>query len=175
MSETKTVVGTRAGITEKTSGWFTVEVEVPGSQYPLRLDTKREELLKEVRAIGSSIATWTYTENESDRVNPHNNRPYINRYLEAVELGSLGPGEADSPDPEKSDRMSKAEWNAKDSAIHKMACVKAASKALTHTIPSDPSTEDLNRFMERVAHLATGWHNSVIAERDHPEGDDIPF
>jgi len=71
--------------------------------------------------------------------------------------------------------MSKEDWKRKDSAIHKMACIKTAAAALTHTIPSDPSTEDLNRFHERTMHLALAWHRGVIAERDDPTGENVPF
>ena len=31
--------------------------------------------------------------------------------------------------------MSKEEWARKDSAIHKMACIKTAADALKHTVP----------------------------------------
>lgn len=177
MSERKTVVGTCAGIVEKPTGWFEVQVLVPGNQYPMRLDTKKEELIEAARGVGSSIATWTYNESESDKVNPHNNKPYINRYFEEVELGALGPDEGSgsgqiSPDPEK---MSKEDWALKDSAIHHMAAVKAAADALKHTIPSEPSEDDLNRFVGNVLLVARQWHSVVLATREDPADDDIPF
>jgi hypothetical protein len=71
--------------------------------------------------------------------------------------------------------MSKEEWARKDSAIHKMACIKAAADALKHTIPSDPTPEDLGKFKERVFLLTYHWHTSVIAERDDPTGENVPF
>ena len=71
--------------------------------------------------------------------------------------------------------MTKEEWARKDSAIHKMACIKTAADALKHTIPSDPEHKDLVAFNERVLTLAIWWHRGVIAERDNPDGEDIPF
>jgi hypothetical protein len=71
--------------------------------------------------------------------------------------------------------MSKEEWARKDSAIHKMACIKTAADALKHTIPSDPSQEDLAKFITRCVTLSQAWHRSVLAERDDPTGEAVPF
>lgn len=88
MGEVSVVVGTVQGITEKPSGWTSVEILVPGKNYPVRLDTKRTEVIDQVRAVGAQTATFSYTEVESDKINEKSGRPYINRYLEAVELGA---------------------------------------------------------------------------------------
>ena len=71
--------------------------------------------------------------------------------------------------------MSKEEWARKDSAIHKMACIKTAADVLKHTLPSDPTDEDLETFLRRARILAASWHQSVLLERDHASGDDVPF
>lgn len=171
-------VGTVQALTEKKGGWYTVEIGVPGKQYPVKADTKLEPLLKQVREIRDAglVATFTISETESENINPHSGKPYIERRLEKIEVGASGPVNASgSPTTETQSGMSKEEWARKDSAIHKMACIKAAADALKHTIPSEPSYEDLNRYIEQVLHLALGWHRSVLAERDDPTGEDVPF
>lgn len=177
----QTYVGTLAGITSKPgSDWHSVEINVANLRYPVKADTKKSEIIEKVNAVGADIATWTINEVESEKTNPKSGRPYINRYLEDVEPGGVisptaDAGQTTTPTAsgsESSEGMTKEEWAAKDSAIHMTACIKAGADALKHTIPSDPSDEDLNRFNERVLHLATAWHNVVIAERNQ---DDLPF
>jgi len=68
--------------------------------------------------------------------------------------------------------MTKADWAAKDSAIHLMAAYKIAAGALTHTLPADPSLDDLNVFFSRCAHIASAVHRAVIAEREEQA---VPF
>jgi len=173
-----TYVGTVHGLVEKKGGWHSVEIAVPGKQWPIKADTKLEPLLKQVREIrdGDLTATFTVSESESENINPNSGKPYIERRLEKVELGAQNaPNATVSPSASSQDVMSKEEWARKDSAIHKMACIKTAADALKHTLPSDPTTEDLNTFKSRVIDLALAWHRSVLAERDDPTGDDIPF
>lgn len=171
-------VGTLGGVTSKPgSGWHSVEINVAGLKYPVKADTKKAEIIEQVNAVGVDIATWIVNEVESDKINPHTSRPYINRYLEGVEPGGVIPPTADARPPTTStasgnEGMTKEEWAAKDSAIHMTACIKAAAAALAHTISSDPSLDDLNTFNVRVLHLATAWHSVVIAERNE---DDLPF
>lgn len=184
MSETKTVVGTLAGIMEKTGDWRELHISVPGKQYPVKVSTKREELVLLARAAGENVMEWTYSEQDSGNPNPHKpGQNYVNRYFEGV--APVGSGGAETPQdaPQASapppaqvgGQMSKEEWARKDSAIHKMACIKTAADALKHTVPSDPSTDDLNTYMARVAHLTLAWHRSVLAERDDPSGESVPF
>lgn len=173
-----TYVGKVNALIEKKGGWHTIEIAVPGKQYPVKADTKLEPLLKQVREIrdGDLIATFTISETESENINPNTNRPYIERRLEKIELGAQSaPDASGSPTIEAQSGMSKEEWARKDSAIHKMACIKAAADALKHTVPADPDVDDLSHFNSRVMQLALGWHRSVIAERDDPTGEDVPF
>lgn len=89
MSETLTIVGV-CGETQRKPGseWVNFAIQVPGKDYPVRLSTKKEDLIRQAEAIGDAVATWTYTEHESENINPKNNRPYMNRYLEGVEAGA---------------------------------------------------------------------------------------
>ena len=118
-----TIVGTCAGITEKPTGWTEFEITVPGKQYPVKLATKEQPLVELARATHGSVATWTYNEVESEKINEHTGKPYINRYLEGVTAGAAyavgmtGPEPAHKPIPPGD----------KDRAITRMACLKAAA------------------------------------------------
>lgn len=83
-------VGTVQALVEKKQGWHTVEINVPGKQYPVKADTKLEPLLKLVREIrdGDLVATFTVSESESENINPNSGKPYIERRLEKVEPGA---------------------------------------------------------------------------------------
>jgi hypothetical protein len=118
---------------------------------------------KQVRSLWiDSVADGT--ENVAERVATPAASPSIPGSAVSVGGAPKGGGE-----------MSKEEWARKDSAIHKMACIKTAADALKHTIPSDPTPEDLHKFGERVFTLVYRWHSSVIAERDDPTGENVPF
>ena len=176
-------VGTVKGLIEKTGGWYAVEIAVPGEQYPIKADTKLENLLKSVREIRDAglVATFTVRESESQNINPNTGNPYTERRLQSVEAGAQNQQNATaSPSggmtgPTSSgaeSTMSKEEWRAKDRAADKRALTAIAVSALTHTMPAAPTTEDLNTFLERVGHLTLAWQNVIDAVRD---GDDPPF
>ena len=177
----ESITGVLDGITEKPSGWTDISVRVEGWQHPVRMSTKLQPLIELARAAGSEEMVWTFKKQESDQINPNSGKPYINRYFEGVEPASSVPASEDAPlqatvtSNTAPSQMSKEEWAAKDSAIHKMACIKTAADALKHTLPSDPTPQDLNQFLERTAHLYSAWHRAVIAERDDPTGQDVPF
>ena len=175
-------VGTKQGITEKSGGWFSIEVAIPGKQYPLKLDTKKQELVELARAAGDNVMEWLYTEKDSGTPNPHKpGTNFLNRYFEGVApVGTTGSVATGSSAPQaeakgSGEGMTKEEWARKDSAIHKMACIKTAADALKHTIPSSPAQDDLTQFLTRVTTLTQAWHRSVLAERDDPTGEDVPF
>lgn len=185
MSEVAT--GACAEISER-GDWTTFHIDT-GGKYPVKLASKKSEIIELGRAASRNGGEfdWTYNEVESDRINEHTGKPFINRYLEGVEPAGSAP-QSDSPATratpdtgaraqaqKASGEMSKEEWARKDSAIHKMACIKTAADALKHTLPSEPSSDDLTNFLSRVSILALAWHRSVLAERDDPTGEDVPF
>ena len=125
------------------------------------------------------VATFTVSETESENINPNSGKPYTERRLEKVEAGSHPDANASPTPPAQApasqDAMTKEEWARKDSAIHKMACIKTAADALKHTLPSDPSADDIAKYLGRVSTLSSAWHRSVLAERNDPTGEDVPF
>jgi len=183
MSETEreieVVQGTIEGVTQKKPDTWQVEVRPDGSQYTKKLWTKDSELVSSLSAklgqAGAFVCSASYWTNQAGA------------QVRSLWVNSLSDGTENVPErvatpaaaPKVaqgvSEGMTKEEWARKDSAIHKMACIKTAADALKHTVPADPTTEDLNTFNSRVIHLALVWHRSVLAERDDPAGDDIPF
>jgi hypothetical protein len=91
----KQVEGSCTEISEK-NDWVTFNIDV-GRQYPVRLSTKLEALVKAGREAKNNKAVWTFSESQGGE-NP--NKPgthYINRRLEKVEVGgSLDPAVAGS-------------------------------------------------------------------------------
>ena len=187
--EIELVAGTIGGITQKKADTWTVAVTPEGSQYAKNLWTKDADLvvalgakLGEAGAFVCGASYWTMndgkqvrslwidsvadgTENLPERVATPAAAPRADRAI----IGPL-------PNLSKpSGEMSKEEWARKDSAIHKMACIKTAADALKHTVPSDPTAEDLATYISRVLTLTQAWHRSVLAERDDPAGEDVPF
>jgi len=118
------VVGTCQGITEKPSGWTEFEIAVPGKQYPVRLATKAQPLVELARALAGGVGTWTYNEVESEKINEHTGKPYLNRYLEGVEPGAAPAASVGSPES----HHEPIHFADKDRAITRMAVLKAAAQ-----------------------------------------------
>lgn len=84
--ETLTVVGTIGAITEKPTGWVEFQIRIAGREHPVRLETKKAEIIAQGRAVGTGEAVWSYNERDG---NPNPNRPgtfYKNRMLLGAEL-----------------------------------------------------------------------------------------
>lgn len=130
MGDVLTIVGRSDGIKEKSQGWYEVEVLAPGKKYPVRLATKSSTILDQVRETNGGTATFTYTESESEKINPNSGKPYINRYLEGCVAGATTEAQAASD----SDRMTKEEWNAKDRRDFRSRAWAQTISAFAHTI-----------------------------------------
>lgn len=76
-------------IEEETTGWVTFHVNV-GREYPVKLKTKKAEIITAARAVGGNVASWKYQFSLGNE-NPHQpGTRYKNRYLEAVKEGQHG-------------------------------------------------------------------------------------
>lgn len=126
MPETLTITGSCTEISEK-NGWTAFAVDV-GRQYPVKLSTKKDEVIAAGRAAGTALATWTYTEVESDKLNEHTGKPYVNRYLESVDTGdaALIPHPTPQVAPSAPTHAPLPPGD-KDRAITRMAVLKAAA------------------------------------------------
>jgi hypothetical protein len=83
-STDKVVVGLLTGMEPRSSGWFRFTVQEDGKQYPLRLDTKKPEIIEQCKALMGQRVKALYGEQQSENINPNNGQPYTNRYLNNV-------------------------------------------------------------------------------------------
>ena len=166
------IVGTCQGIIEKPTGWTEFEIAVPGKQYPVRLATKQQPLVELARATHGSVATWTYNEVESEKINEHTGKPYVNRYLEGVTAGA-----AEVPGAPEAHHQP-VHFADKDRAITRMACLKAAAVIIAGAgvVQEDPALEAMKtaqRFETWVYRdiAPVPFEPSPLSEHDR----DIPF
>ena len=199
--EIEVVSGVIEGVTRKkpasddSPGTWQVAIKPDGSQYTKNLWTKDAELvaaldakLGQSGAFVCSASYWTRQDGQQVRslwINHAGDAAALEAASESFQTRSTHAAapQARATSP-AGDGMTKEEWARKDSAIHKMACIKTAADALKHTLPSsvgdpngDPEAriQNLNRFNANVIDLADRWHRSVLAERDDPTGEDVPF
>lgn len=193
MSDVLTVVGKYDGIKEKQSGWFEVEVAVPGKNYPLRLATKSNTLLDAVRATAGEIATYHYKETDSQRINPNTGNPYKNRYLEGVEPGATAAAQAASNASNAGGTKEDVDWDAKERRDFRSRAWAVTISAFQHTIKPDENPldvfarlhpfqramyEDVVRELEtsgQSPQQAAPLQQSLEADEPPHDEDDIPF
>ena len=184
--EIEIVAGIIGGITQKKADTWTVAVTPEGSQYAKNLWTKDVELVEslstKIGQAGAFVCSASYWNLEGKQVRSlwiQGESDGTENVPGSVATPAAAPqGKPPEPGGIRSgagEGMSKEEWARKDSAIHKMACIKVASDALKHTIPSSPTQDDLKHFSSNVMWLVAGWHRVVLAERDDPTGESVPF
>jgi len=178
----KQIEGVCAEISEK-NDWVTFSIEV-GSQYPVRLSTKLEALIKQGREAKKDRAIWTFAESKGGE-NP--NKPgthYINRRLEKVEVGgALDPTQAQSSGGSGGVSRSPDERH----SIERQTIVKAAVPIYDQFADEDLFFSFLDRLAEFVAgapataatpaaKAASGDPGPTPPASEFPQGDDdIPF
>lgn len=184
MSEQRTVVGTCQATEQKPgSDWVRFMIEVEGNQYPLRVDTRDEDVIARGKAVGAGVATWTINEKESDKINPRNNKPYTNRYLEdVVEGGTPGTGASTgSGGGGTSGTMTNADWDAKERRDFRSRAWAQTLATFEHTIKD---TDDPILIFEKLKPFQRKLYEDVIREliEGEPESsglspadDGIPF
>jgi hypothetical protein len=88
----KVVTGVVSALEPRSNDWVAVHIMVPGKQYPVKLSTKRPELIGLAQSVVGQNVDALYNEEQGTQINPHNNQPYINRYLEQLApAGSIPP------------------------------------------------------------------------------------
>jgi len=160
MSE-QTITGICQEIAQKPgSDWVEFHID-GGGKYPVRLSTKLQPLIELGRAAGQSLATWTYNEIESEKINEKSGKPYVNRYLERVEIGG-SVQEPEHPEPEKWADASVSPSSRppvlggdKDRLILRQVCIKAAAEVYSgeHALAED----DLPLAVMKAAQRFETW------------------
>ena len=80
----KVVQGQVTAIEPRANDWAAVHILVPGKQFPIKLSTKRQDLIGAAQQMAWQVVDALYNEEESTNINPHNGQPYVNRYLEQL-------------------------------------------------------------------------------------------
>jgi hypothetical protein len=177
MPETLTITGSCTEISEK-NGWTAFAIDA-GGQWPVKLSTKKEEVIATARGVGGEIAVWTYNEVESDKINEHTGKPFLNRYLYDVEVG--GPTHVPPQGWEQAEKDAAPRPTAqaavtathsplppgdKDRAITRMAVLKAAAEVCANPANVSPDGDVAAEVIAMAARFETWVYRDV---------DDIPF
>jgi len=175
----ETIVGTCQSTEQKPgSEWVRFLIEVNGNKYPVRADTRDPDVIAKARAVGAQVATWELNVVESDKINPRSNKPYINRYLEGVELGGT-PGQGASQG--SGTTMTNADWDAKERRDFRSRAWAQTLATFDHTIKE---TDDPILIFEKLKPFQRKLYEDVVRDLDEPEetssglspaDDDIPF
>lgn len=176
---TEVAVGILQGIEERQGGWHRFSIAMPGKQYPLKLDTKQSDIIEAARAAMGQLATWEYTEKDADKINPHTNTPYKNRYLEGVVLGATDEAQAAAAQTSQNsstaggrgDEMTKADWEAKERRDFRSRAWAHTISAMAHTIKVD---EEPLAIYERLHPLQRLIFVDIVRNLTDDEGKDDP-
>lgn len=168
----KTVVGVCESVEVK-DDWHKYAIRVDGIQYPLKLSTKKPELVALANAVGKQPATWGYLESQGNE-NP--NRPgthYMNRYLDsAVILDTVDQPEVFEAIPDELRQRLIIRQTALKAAVE----LRAASATEGVHVPA--------RLVTELADVFTAWvlNAGAKVQQQPPEAlsagvndDDIPF
>jgi hypothetical protein len=93
----RVIQGVLAGVEPRNNGWRRFAIQEPGRQYPIKVDTKKPEVIDQAMALMGQMVSAAIREQQSDSINPHNNQPYINRYLNEIAAA----GHAQNPPPQQ--------------------------------------------------------------------------
>jgi hypothetical protein len=175
VSDEQAVVGTLSGITEKPSGWFEIEVSMPGKQYPLKLSTKKQELVELARAAGENAMTWRYAEQESEKINEHTGKPYVNRYFNGVvPMSQQEPAPAGSEPTHHAGTKPDVDWDAKERRDYRSRAWAQTIAAFNHTIKTD---ETPAAVFARLKPFQKAVYLDIVKALHSPQEEDfdIPF
>lgn len=185
-AETKTISGVCSEIAQKPGNdWTEFHIDA-GGQWPVKVATKLQPLIELGKAVGSNIATWTYKEVESDKINEKSGKPFVNRYLEGVEIGGVEnpagsvatpaaaprPGVATGPPP-STEGMTPEKWDAKERRDYRSRAWAQTLAAFQHTIKVD---EDPGAVFARLQPFQRQVFTDVCQSFAFPPDEsDIPF
>jgi hypothetical protein len=82
---------------QRQSGWVRFHISEPNRQYPTKVDTKKPETIQQAMSLMGQPVVVQIREQESTQINPHNGRPYVNRYLNGIAPAGFSPGVLPQP------------------------------------------------------------------------------
>jgi hypothetical protein len=78
------VVGKLTGVEARNAGWMRFLINEPGKQYPYKADTSDQDIIAAAMSLMNQDVSAQCREQLSDTINPRNNQPYKNRWLNAI-------------------------------------------------------------------------------------------
>jgi hypothetical protein len=172
------IVGTVQGLEQRNGGWVAVAILAPGKEYPVKLSTKKQELIGQAQQMMGQVVTAGYNEAEGNSINPHTGTPYINRYLEAIAYGQVDlvgaptqiqpqqqmpqqPQFVPQPAPQAQNFQGQPQGFAgapaavpfsdqREAKIHRQTASKVAVELLVHLDPSERNLASLVRISEQL-------------------------
>jgi len=174
------IIGTVAGLEQRSGGWVAVAILAPGKEYPVKLSTKKQELISQAQQMMGQVVTAGFNEQESTNINPHNGQPYTNRYLEALAFGQVDlvgmptqiqpqqampqPQPVQQPQPQQFQGQPQtfAQQPAavpfvgtdqvREAKIHRQTAAKVAVQLLQYLTPEERNLASLVRISEQLVH-----------------------
>jgi hypothetical protein len=156
--------------------WHSFHIRHRDSQYPLKLTTKKPELVALATAVGKQLAEWGYLEQQG---NPNPNKPgsfYTNRYLSTVTV----------LDQDRPQILEAITDERRQELIVRQSCLKAAVEHVSNQSKSGavlelgvlPMAEMFEAWVwrQRGVKVQTEDFNPAFIESDIPFGEpDVPF
>jgi hypothetical protein len=105
----KTAIGLLAGVEPRNAGWMRFVVQQPNLQYPTKLDTKQPEIIQQAMALMGQQVSVQWKEQESTTINPHNGKPYTNRYLNQIAPAGSAPMPVQQQQPQQFQAQAQAQ------------------------------------------------------------------
>jgi hypothetical protein len=78
------VYGTLVGVEARNKGWMRFLIMEAGKQYPYKADTSDQDVIAAAMSLMNQPVAAQCREQNSDTINPRNNQPYKNRWLNAI-------------------------------------------------------------------------------------------
>ena len=86
------IQGVLASVEMRQGGWHRFSIMEQGNQYPTKVDTKKADTVQQAMSLMGQPVAAAVREQESGNINPNNNKPYINRYLNGIAPFGYAPG-----------------------------------------------------------------------------------
>lgn len=128
------------------TGWYRVATD---DERIKRLDTKDSDRAKQAAALKGRRSRITFSEKESNNINPHTNRPYMDRYFEAAE--ALNSQSADGIEIVQQGQQTGRKTDPNDAW---RMCLNKGGELAVMTLPLMP---DDQRSFEIQKQIATAW------------------
>ena len=92
------IMGMLVSVEMRQGGWHRFSILEQGNTYPTKVDTKQQEIVQQAMGLMSQPVAAAVREQEATprpdgtHINPHNGRPYTNRYLNGIAPFGYAPG-----------------------------------------------------------------------------------